>query len=279
MMRSSIVALVLVLAIGAPTRAHAGLPAELTSACGDEIKDATRARVIGGTQGETDYLVWMKRGVRLYSVTGGSADPCGLPAVCTAFDGKALARARGRFATTGGDATAVIVPVATCLTDACPRLIVVQRSATTVLGALRAPDGCEPRLAKLALDRTHDAVHLTCSTPAGAGDLQSHLAYRVAEGALATILSIDGGTTQLASPVERADGKCTIGPVGAIQIVTIDRAPAWRVTRAPDAGQTGASCKQQQAIEEDLRWDGKAGAFEPLGAPRPLARDTCACRR
>ncbi|MCE9577932.1 MAG: hypothetical protein K8W52_32675 [Deltaproteobacteria bacterium] len=276
--RGTIVAL-LGLALEVPARAD--LPPELASACGDAVKGARAARVVGRTQGETIYLVTAKAGARLYSVTGGNEDPCGLPPVCTAFDARALATARGKLQASGAAASAQVVAAQACREDACPRLLVVQTGSglRNVAGAIRVPDGCEPRLRTLALDRRHDAVHLMCSTSAGAGDIQAHLVYRVADALLVNLLSFDGGSTQLVSPSERADGACTIGPVGAIAITKIDGAPAWRVTRAPDAGQSGASCKQQRAIEEDLRWDAKAGAFDPIGAPRPLERDTCDCRR
>ncbi len=262
------------LALASPARAD--LPPELASACGEAVKGARAARVVGRTQGETIYLVTAKAGPRLYSVTGGSEDPCGLPPVCTAFGARAMATARGKLQANGGAASAQVVAGEGCGEDACPRLLVVQSGSglKRVAGAIRVPDGCAPHLRALALDRRHDAVHLMCSTSAGAGDLQVHLVYRAADALLVNLLSFDGGSTQLVSPAERADGACTIGPVGAIALARVEGAAAWRVTRAPDAGQSGASCKQQRAIEEDLRWNAKAGGFEPIGAPRPIERNT-----
>jgi hypothetical protein len=288
-MQKHMLAICTICAFGASARAWADpLPKELTSACGDRVKGAKKAVLLGHHVSEVDYQVWLPSGRALVSIVGGGPDdPCGGGPQCTLFPvGKASARLTAKAGPNGASVKAFVMPAATCTADACASVLAIRPpdKEEQVLDAIAVPDGCTPSLAAVSFVQGQDTIALTCSRPSGAGDVEMGILFHVVDGHLTHLLSFEAGTTQVASPDEVKDGKCTIGPVGATTVAKAGGVTVLRVTRAPDGGQStadgsGPVCKHQSAIEQDYTWDAKANQLVEKGPGRPVVRDTCACKR
>jgi hypothetical protein len=262
------------------------LPKELTSACGDQVKGAKKATLLGHHVSEVDYQVWLPKGRALVSIVGGGPDdPCGGGPQCTVFPvGKASAKLTAKAGASGASVKAFVMPAASCTEDACPSVLAIRApdKEEQVIDAIAVPDGCTPVLAAVALVPGQDSIHLTCSRPSGAGDTEMGILFHVVDGHLTHLLSFESGTTETASPDEAAAGACTIRPVGAATVAKAGGVTVLRVTRAPDGGQStadgaGPACKHQRAIEQDYTWDAKTHELVESGPGRPVVRDTCAC--
>ncbi|HTJ44156.1 MAG TPA: hypothetical protein VL463_18760 [Kofleriaceae bacterium] len=266
--------------------AHAdgALPKELTSACGDQVKGAKKAQLIGHHISEVVYQVWLPGGRAIASIVGGGPDdPCGGGPECKVFPvGRATSRLSGKLGANGASAKIFTLPAPTCDDDSCSTMLAMRPpdKEDQILDALRVPDNCTPMLSSVALIKGQDSIVLTCSMPAGAGDNELKMVLHVVDGHLMPLLTFEAGSTQLASPDEKASGACTIGPVGAVQVVK----GALRVTRAPDGGQStgdgkGPACKHQKAIVQDYTWDASQKQLVPAGNGTPTIKDTCDCKR
>jgi hypothetical protein len=288
-MQKRMLAMCTICVMGASARAGADpLPRELTSACGDQVKGAKKAALLGHHVSEVDYQVWLPRGRALVSIVGGGPDdPCGGGPQCSVFPiGKASARLDAKAGAGGAKVKAFVMPGASCTEDACPSVLAIRApdKEDQVLDAISVPDGCTPSLAAVALVPGQDSLALTCSRPSGAGDTEMGILFHVVDGHLTHLLSYEAGTTQVAAPDEVKAGACTIGPVGGAIVAKAGGVTVLRVTRAPDGGQStadgsGPACKHQRAIEQDYTWDAKSKQLVESGAGRPVARDTCACKR
>jgi|SRR5579862_5426069 len=286
-MRKRVLAICTIWAVlGASAASADPLPKELTAACGDQLKGAKKAVLLGHHVSEVDYQIWLPSGRALVSLVGGGADdPCGGGRECTVFPiGKASARLSAKAGANGASVKAFVMPAATCTEDSCASVLAIRApdKEEQVEDAIRVPDNCTPSLAAVALVPGQDSLRLTCSTPSGAGDTELGIVFHVVDGRLTHLLSFEAGSTQLASPDE--PGACTTGPVGAAVVAKAGATTVLRVTRAPDGGQstadgTGPSCKHQSAIEQDYTWDAKQKELVESGPGRPVVRDTCACKR